>query len=52
VWELGRGPTTHHERPVCYEYFHRASGLAGFCEDGNKPSGSIKDEFLDWCSDC
>jgi hypothetical protein len=27
---------------------HRASELAGFCEHGNEPLGSIKDgEFLD-----
>jgi hypothetical protein len=27
---------------------HEALGLAGYCEHGNEPSGSIKDvEFLD-----
>jgi hypothetical protein len=32
---------------------HRASELAGFCEHGNEPSGSIKGgEFLDELSDC
>jgi hypothetical protein len=31
-----------------YEMLHRASELAGFCEHGNEPSGSIKGrEFLD-----
>jgi len=27
--------------------------LAGYCEHGDEPSGSIKvGEFLDWLSDC
>jgi hypothetical protein len=31
---------------------HKASKLAGSCEYGNEPSGSIKGgEFLDWLSD-
>jgi hypothetical protein len=36
-------------------WIHQAQGygpVAGFCEHGNDPSGSIKGgEFLDWLSD-
>jgi hypothetical protein len=46
---LGRELTTpHHKKTASYEIFHRASDLAGYCEHGNEPSGSMKGgEFLD-----
>jgi hypothetical protein len=37
---------------VRYEMLNSASNLAGSCEHGNEPSGSIKgEEFLDYLSD-
>jgi len=29
-------------KAACYEMLHRVSELAGSCEHGNEPSGSIK----------
>jgi hypothetical protein len=48
-WGLGEVLTTPHRKKVpCYETLYRASDLAGSCECGNEPSGSIKrGEFLD-----
>jgi hypothetical protein len=47
--ELIEGLTIPHRKtPACYEIFHRASELAGSCEHGNEPLGSIKGgEFLE-----
>jgi hypothetical protein len=55
AWGLGEGPTTGHrkKKTARYEMLHRALELAGSCEHGNEPSGSIKGgEFLDKLSDC
>jgi len=49
-WALGKGLTTPHRKrkTACYEMLHMASELAGSCEHGNEPSGSIKDgKYLD-----
>jgi hypothetical protein len=40
AWGLGVELTTHHKKVMCYEMFQ--SALAGFCEHGNEPVGSIK----------
>jgi hypothetical protein len=51
AWVLGEGIKILHgqkKREASYEMVHRASELAGCCEHGNEPSGSIKGgEFLD-----
>jgi hypothetical protein len=48
AWKLREGLTTCHLKEISYEMLHRASELAGCCEHGNEPSGSIKrGKFLD-----
>jgi hypothetical protein len=46
---LGEVLTTPHcKKFLCYTTFHEVSDLAGCCECGNEPSGSVKfREFLD-----
>jgi hypothetical protein len=49
-WGLGEGLTTprYKKKLACYEMLHRALELAGSCEYGNEPSGSIRGgEFHD-----
>jgi hypothetical protein len=52
AWGFGEGLTTSHsKKPDCYKMLHRALDLgpvAGSCEQGNEPLGSIKGrELLD-----
>jgi len=46
--QLGEGLTTPHrkKKTVCYEMLCRASELAGCCEHGDEPSGSVKHRTL------
>jgi hypothetical protein len=47
---VGRG--TNNSKNSNYEILHRASALAGSCENGNERSGPIKGgEFIDQMSD-
>jgi hypothetical protein len=40
---LAEGLTTpHREKKTCNQILHRVSELAGYCEHGNGPSGSLK----------
>jgi hypothetical protein len=44
AWRLGSGLTPLHKKTLCYEMLHMTSDLgmvAGSCEHGNEPSGSI-----------
>jgi hypothetical protein len=49
VWGLGKGLTTpYRKKGARCDMLRRASKLAGSCEHGNEPSGSIKGgEFID-----
>jgi hypothetical protein len=48
AWGLGKGLKTHHcKKSACYKMLRRASELAGCCEHGNEPSGSIKGRKFD-----
>jgi hypothetical protein len=40
--------TPNRKKTVCYDMVHWSSELAGPCEHGNEPSGSIRGrDFLD-----
>jgi hypothetical protein len=54
AWGLGEEQTVFHRIiPVLYEMLHRTSEFAGYCEQGNEPSGSTKGwEIFGQMSDC
>jgi hypothetical protein len=42
----------YRKKKSCYQLLHGATELAGFCEHGNEPPGSIRGgESLDWICD-
>jgi hypothetical protein len=47
AWRLGEELITpHRKEPACYEMLHRASVMAGSCENGNEPSDYITARFF------